>query len=89
VNAFLEGADQFGVDSEAVAEALDTESEDFDEAVAAAALTEFASQFSDTDEVVYTVTVDEEILETEDQTLHRRGPGGSHSGLCRLWLRRA
>jgi ferrous iron transport protein B len=36
--------------------------------VAAAALTEFASQFSDTDEVVYNVTVDEDILETEDQT---------------------
>ena len=55
-----------GIDTEAVTAALDTESEDFDPAVAKTELAEFASQFS-TDEASYTVT-DEETLATEDVT---------------------
>ena len=61
INGFIEYADENGVDTESVASAIDTESEDFDGAAAAAALSEFASQYADTDEASYTL-VDEETL---------------------------
>ena len=61
INGFIEYADENGVDTESVASAIDTESEDFDGAAAAAALSEFASQYADTDEATYTL-VDEETL---------------------------
>jgi ferrous iron transport protein B len=52
-------------DDGSVADALDTESEDFDEAVAADALTTFAAQFSADDQVTYQIE-DEETLAVED-----------------------
>jgi ferrous iron transport protein B len=61
VNGFLEYADGNGIDVEEVSEALDTESEDFDEVAAGEALTAFVSQFADTDEASYYV-VDEETM---------------------------
>ena len=67
VNGFIDYAGEQGIDTEAVTAALDTESEDFDPAVAKTELAEFASQFSPTDEASYTVT-DEETLATEDVT---------------------
>jgi ferrous iron transport protein B len=67
VNGFIDYADEMGLDTEAVAEALDTEAEDFDEAAARDALTAFAAQFSDSDEAAYLVE-DEETLATEEVT---------------------
>ncbi|MCD8008726.1 MAG: ferrous iron transporter B [Clostridiales bacterium] len=67
VNAFIEYASESGVDTAAVEEALDAESEDFDEATAAAALTEFAAQYTEADEITYLVE-DEETLATEEET---------------------
>jgi ferrous iron transport protein B len=64
VDAFLELE---GDNAEAVSEALDTESEDFDSTAALAALTEYAAQFSETDTADYTLE-DEETLATEDVT---------------------
>ncbi|MCD7852826.1 MAG: ferrous iron transporter B [Oscillospiraceae bacterium] len=62
VNAFIENA---GADD--VAEALDTESEDFDAAVAAAALEDFAADIDASYEISYLVE-DEETLATEEAT---------------------
>lgn len=67
VNAFIDNAEKFGVDSEAAASAVDTESEDFDPAVAKAELDSFATKFKSTDEVTYTV-VDEETMADEELT---------------------
>ena len=64
VDAFL-GLEKDGAD--AVAEALDTESEDFDPAVAATLLDEYAAQFSATDEATIGIE-DEETLAVEDVT---------------------
>lgn len=64
VNGFIEYADENGIATDAVVEALDTESEDFDEATAQAALAEFAAQFTESDEASYLVE-DEETLATE------------------------
>jgi ferrous iron transport protein B len=64
VNGFIEYADSVGIDTEVVAEALDTESEDFSEETAAAALAEFAAQFSDNDVAEFYV-VDDETLASE------------------------
>lgn len=64
VNAFIdlgkEGSDE-------LAEALDTESETFDSAVALADLKSYSSQFSPSDTAEYTIE-DEETLATEDVT---------------------
>lgn len=64
VNAFIdlgkEGSDE-------LAEALDTESETFDSAVALAALKSYSSQFSPSDTAEYSLE-DEETLATEDVT---------------------
>jgi ferrous iron transport protein B len=67
VNGFIEYADANGMNTDAVAEALDAESEDFNEADAAAALDAFAAQFSETDVADYYV-VDEETLAAEEAT---------------------
>lgn len=64
VNGFISYASEIGVDTEEVEEALDSESEDFDPAAAKVALSEFASQFKDSDEAEYTVE-DEETLALE------------------------
>jgi ferrous iron transport protein B len=65
VNGFIAYADEIGVDTEAVVQALDTESEDFDEAQAGEALRAFASQFSETDVAEYYV-LDEETMDEEE-----------------------
>ena len=64
VDAFL-GLERDGAD--AVAEALDTESDSFDPAVAATLLDEYAAQFSATDEATIGIE-DEETLAVEDVT---------------------
>jgi ferrous iron transport protein B len=67
VNGFIEYYSENGIDVEAVENALDTESEDFDVETAKTALTDFVNQFQDTDEATYTVE-DEETLATETVT---------------------
>lgn len=67
INAFVENSAGFGVDSEDVAAAIDTESESFDAAVAKADLDAFASEFNLQDEISYTVT-DEETITDEKLT---------------------
>ncbi|MGN0441597.1 MAG: ferrous iron transport protein B [Acutalibacteraceae bacterium] len=64
VNAFIDLGKE---GSEELAEALDTESEAFDSAVALAALKSYSSQFSPNDTSEYTLE-DEETLATEDVT---------------------
>ena len=64
VEAFI-GLDKDGADE--LADALDTESEDFDAAAAAAALESYASQFEANDEAVIGIE-DEETLAVEDVT---------------------
>jgi ferrous iron transport protein B len=63
VNGFISYADENGVDVSAVEAALDTESDDFDEAVAAEALADFAAGFSDTDVASYYVQDEETMAE--------------------------
>lgn len=67
VNAFIESSEEFGVDSESAAIAIDSEAQDFDPVTAKSALLSFTSQFSSTDEVSYTV-VDEETMADEELT---------------------
>ena len=67
INGFIASAEENGIDTEAVAAALDAESEDYDPAAAKEALTAFASQFSATDTATYTV-VDEETMADEEVT---------------------
>ncbi|MDO4287370.1 MAG: ferrous iron transporter B [Eubacteriales bacterium] len=64
-NGFVTFASENGVDTSAVEEAMDAESEEYDPAAAEAAMIEFAEQFSDTDEATYLVE-DEETLATEE-----------------------
>lgn len=64
VNAFIDLGKE---GSEELAEALDTESETFDSAVALSALKAYSSQFSPSDTAEYTLE-DEETLATEDVT---------------------
>ena len=64
VNAFVDLGKE---GSEVLAEALDTESETFDSAVALAALKSYSSQFSPSDTAEYTLE-DEETLATEEVT---------------------
>ena len=65
VNAFIEHAAEVGIDTAAVEEALDAESDAFDGDAALAALSAFAAQFPEDEEVVYTV-VDEETMADEE-----------------------
>ena len=67
INAFVEKSACFGVDSEDVAAAIDTESESFNAAVAKADLDAFAAKFSLKDEICYTV-IDEETMADEELT---------------------
>jgi ferrous iron transport protein B len=67
VDGFIAYAEENGLDTENVAEALDAESEDFDEETAAAALQEFAGQFDAADEASYYV-LDEETMAEEETT---------------------
>lgn len=67
VNAFIESSGDFGVDSEAVAAAIDTEAEDFDATAAKSALLSFTAQFSADDEVSY-IVVDDETMADEEVT---------------------
>lgn len=67
VNAFIESSEEFGVDSESAAIAIDSEAQDFNPVTAKSALLSFTSQFSSTDEVSYTV-VDEETMADEELT---------------------
>lgn len=64
INAFIDNSESFGVDSKALAAAIDTESEDFDPALAKADLDSFVANIKPTDEVTYTV-VDEETMADE------------------------
>jgi ferrous iron transport protein B len=65
VNGYIEFASEQGIDTEAIEMALDSEDEEFDAAAAQTALTAFAEQVKDIDEVTYTV-VDEETLADEE-----------------------
>ena len=67
VNGYIEYAENEGVDTTAVSEAIDTESEDFDAAAAKNALDEFATEVKDIDKATYTV-VDEETMADEEVT---------------------
>ena len=67
VNGYIEYAENEGVDTTAVSEAIDTESEDFDAAAAKSTLDEFATEVKDIDEATYTV-VDEETMADEEVT---------------------
>ena len=67
VNGYIEYATDNGVDTEKIEAALDTESENFDTAVAISALTAFADSAKDIDEATYTV-VDEETMADEGVT---------------------
>ena len=67
INGYIEYAGENGVDTDAVSEAIDTESEDFDAAAASEALAQFAEDAKDIDEVTYTV-VDEETMADEEVT---------------------
>ena len=67
INGYIEFAADEGVDTEAVAEAIDTESESFDSSSAKAALNDFAQSAKDIKEITYTV-VDEETMADEEKT---------------------
>lgn len=67
VNGYIEYAKGYGVDTEDVEVALDTESEEFDVSVAVEALTAFAQEVKDIDKAIYTV-VDEETMADEEVT---------------------
>ena len=67
VNGYIEYAAGKGVDTEAVTEALDTESDSFDAAAAKSALTEFADEAKTLGDATYTV-VDEETMADEEVT---------------------
>ena len=67
INGYIEFAADEGVDTEAVAEAIDTESESFDSSSAKAALNDFAQSAKDIKEITYTV-VDEETMADEEET---------------------
>lgn len=66
-NGFIDFASDENMDTDAVAAAMDAEAEDYDPAAAQAAMTQFASQFSDRDTASYLVE-DEETLATETVT---------------------
>ena len=65
VNGYIEYASKNGVDTEAVSEAIDAESEDFSEENAAKALDEFADEAKGIKKATYTV-VDEETMADEE-----------------------
>ena len=67
VNGYIDAASEQGIDTDAVAEALDTESEDFDPEVAKAELAAFVEDVKNIDEIEYTV-VDEETMADEEDT---------------------
>lgn len=67
VNGYIEYAADNGVDTEAVSEALDTESESFSADDAKAALDKFAEDAKNISEATYTV-VDEETMADEEVT---------------------
>ena len=67
VNGFVSYAQEQGMDVETIAEALDTEAEDFDTANAAVALSSLASMFDENSVAEYLVE-DEETLATETVT---------------------
>jgi ferrous iron transport protein B len=65
VNGFIDYADANGIDTAAVVEALDTESETFDVATAGTELAAFAAQFSESDVAEYLVQDEETLAEEE------------------------
>lgn len=65
IEAFIEKAAEEGNDTDAISEAIDSESESFDLAVAEKELDNLKAMISSDDTVTYTVE-DEETLETED-----------------------
>ena len=67
VNGYIEYASGNGVDTEAVSEALDTESESFSADAAKTALDKFAGDAKNISEATYTV-VDEETMSDEEVT---------------------
>ena len=67
VNGYIDAASKQGIDTDAVAEALDTESEDFDPEVAKTELAAFVEDVKNIDEIEYTV-VDEETMADEEDT---------------------
>ena len=67
VNGYIEYAAANGTDTEEVETALDTESEDFNGAVASSVLAAFADTVKDIDEATY-IVVDEETMADEEVT---------------------
>ncbi len=67
VNGYIEYAADNDIDTEEVETALDTESEDFNGAVASSVLADFADTVKDIDEVTY-IVVDEETMADEEVT---------------------
>ena len=67
VNGYIDAASEQGIDTDAVAEALDTEAEDFDPEVAKTELAAFVEDVKNIDEIEYTV-VDEETMADEEDT---------------------
>ncbi len=67
VNGFLSYAEEQGMDVEEIAQALDTESEEYEGANVPAALESLAALFDESSEATYLV-VDEETLATEEVT---------------------
>jgi ferrous iron transport protein B len=67
INGFIGYAQEKGIDTESLETALDTESDDFDEAAARTALTAFASRFTSSEVATYLVE-DEETLADEEAT---------------------
>ena len=65
IEAFIEKAQENGIDTTAVEEAIDSESETFDVDTAKTELDALAANFTEADTVTYTVE-DEETLATED-----------------------
>jgi ferrous iron transport protein B len=66
IQAFMDKYAEDGVDTAALEEALDTESESFDVSVAKAELDSFAAQVATTDSVTYIVQDEETLEETEE-----------------------
>ena len=67
INGYIEFASNDGIDTDAVSEALDTESEEFDPSAAKTALNEFVESAKDIEKITYTV-VDEETMADEEKT---------------------
>lgn len=67
VNGYIDAASEKGIDTDAITEALDTESEEFNPETAKTELDKFVEDVKGIDEIEYTV-VDEETMADEEET---------------------